>query len=278
MEKLIITAAISGAEVTKKQNPAVPYTVQETVAEAKSAFDAGAAAIHLHVRHDDGTPTQDAERFREVIAEIKIACPGVLIIPSTGGAVTMTAKERLGPVVLKPEMASLDCGTMNFGGTEIFVNTEQMIIEFAQIMRENGVRPELECFDKSMIDMVARLAGLGHLSPPFNFNLVMGVIGGISATPRDLSFLLGSLPAGATACVTATGKNQFRQAAVAIASGVHVRVGLEDNLYLEKGRLAKNNGELVAKTVQLARLIGRDIASSAEARTFLSLPEQGARA
>ena len=115
MEKLIITAAICGAEVTKKHNPAVPYTVEEMVREAKSAFEAGAAVIHVHVREDDGTPTQDRERFRVVLDAIKEACPGVILIPSTGGAVGMTAEERLQPTELFPEMATLDCGTCNFG-------------------------------------------------------------------------------------------------------------------------------------------------------------------
>ena len=153
MEKLIITAAICGAEVTKEHNPNVPYTVEEIVREAKSAYDAGASVIHLHVREDDGTPTQSKERFKMCIDAIKEACPDAIIQPSTGGAVGMTDEERLQPVFLKPEMASLDCGTCNFGGDEIFVNTENMIINFSKYMIENGVKPECEFFDKSMIDM-----------------------------------------------------------------------------------------------------------------------------
>ena len=127
MEKLIITAAICGAEVTKEHNPNVPYTVEEIGREAESAYNAGASIIHLHVRYDDGTPTQDKERFRECIEEIKKRCPDVIIQPSTGGAVGMSDEERLQPVELLPEMASLDCGTLNFGGDEIFVNTETTI-------------------------------------------------------------------------------------------------------------------------------------------------------
>ena len=121
MEKLIITAAICGAEVAKENSPAVPYTVEEMVREAKSAYDAGAAVIHVHVRWDDGTPTQDRERFRVVLDAIKAACPGVILIPSTGGATGMTPEERLQPTELFPEMATLDCGTCNFGD-DIFVN------------------------------------------------------------------------------------------------------------------------------------------------------------
>ena len=130
MEKLIITAAICGAEVLKEHNPAVPYTVEEIVREAKSAYDAGASIIHLHVRYDDGTPTQDKARFSEMIQAIKAVIPDVIIQPSTGGAVGMTNDERLQPTELKPEMATLDCGTLNFGGDEVFMNTENTIKYF----------------------------------------------------------------------------------------------------------------------------------------------------
>ena len=140
--KVIITAAISGAEVTQEMNPSVPYTVEEFVREAKSAYDAGAAVIHLHVREDDGTPTQDRDRFAEIIDAIKAECTDVIIQPSTGGATGMTADERLQPTELKPEMASLDCGTLNFGGDEIFIKTENMIIEFAARMRARNSLPE----------------------------------------------------------------------------------------------------------------------------------------
>ena len=135
MEKLIITACICGAEVTKEQNPAVPYTVEEIAREAKSAYDAGAALIHLHVREDDGTPTQSKERFEACIKAIKEVCPDVIVQVSTGGAVGMTNEERLQPLLLNPEMATLDCGTCNFGGDEIFVNTENMIIDAPQVWR-----------------------------------------------------------------------------------------------------------------------------------------------
>jgi len=132
MDKLIITAAICGAEVTKENNPNVPYTVEEIGREAESAYRAGASIIHLHVRYDDGTPTQDKERFRLCMEEIRRRCPDVIIQPSTGGAVGMSNDERLQPIELLPEMARLDCGTLNFGGDEIFVNTENTIKYFGQ--------------------------------------------------------------------------------------------------------------------------------------------------
>ncbi len=271
MEKLIITAAISGAEVTKEMNPAVPYTIEEIAREAKAAYDAGASVIHLHVRWDDGTPTQDKSRFDEAFNAIKKVCPDVIILPSTGGAVGMTAEERLQPIELKPEIATLDCGTCNFGGDDIFVNTENMNIAFAKRMQEMGVKPELEVFEKGMIDNALKLAKKGLLNDPLHFNIVLGVNGAMAATPRDLVYMVDSLPKGATWCGTGIGRSEFDLAAVSIVMGGNVRVGFEDNLYLEKGVLAKNNGELVEKVVKLANILKREIASPADARRILGL-------
>lgn len=271
MEKLIITAAICGAEVLKEHNPAVPYTVEEMVREARSAYDAGASLIHLHVRYDDGTPTQDKERFREVIDAIRAELPDVIIQPSTGGAVGMSNDERLQPTELRPEMATLDCGTLNFGGDEVFMNTENTIKYFGERMISLGIKPELEVFDKSMIDMALRLHKKGYISKPMHFDLVMGVNGGISGELRDFVFMRGSLPEDATYTVAGIGRYEFPLAMAAIIDGGHVRVGFEDNVYLSKGVLAKSNGELVAKVVRMARELGREIATPAEARKILGL-------
>ena len=271
MEKLIITAAISGAEVLKEHNPAVPYTVEECVREAKSAYDAGASIIHLHVRHDDGTPTQDKNRFEEVIKAIQAACPDVIIQPSTGGAVGMTDDERLQPIELNPEMATLDCGTLNFGGDEVFMNTENTIKYFGDRMIDRDIKPELEVFDKSMIDMALRLHKRGHIKSPMHFDFVMGVNGGISGTLRDFVFLRGSIPVDATYTVAGMGRFEMQLALAAIIDGGHVRVGFEDNVYLSRGVLAKSNGELVEKVVRLSKELGREIATPAEAREILCL-------
>ncbi len=273
MEKLIITACISGAEVTKAQNPAVPYTIAEIGREAASAYQAGASIIHLHVREDDGTPTQNKARFSLSIKEIRRMCPDVIIQPSTGGAVGMSTEERLQPIELNPEMASLDCGTCNFGGDDIFVNTENMIKLFATKFNERGIKPECEVFDKGMIDMAIRLNLQGFIHSPMHFNLVMGVNGGISGTPRDLLFMTESLPLGSTFTVCGIGRTEFPMITLSILLGGHIRVGFEDNLYLSKGILAKSNGELVAKSVQIARELGREIASPSEARQILGIPE-----
>jgi len=271
MEKLIITAAICGAEVTKEHNPAVPYTVEEIVREAVSAYDAGAAVIHIHVREDDGTPTQDRERFRVCMDAIKKERPDVIMIPSTGGAVGMTAEERLQPTELFPEMATLDCGTCNFGD-EVFENTIPMIRAFGKRMIENNIKPEYECFEMGHLETALHLAARGHVpGAPMQFNFVLGVPGCASASVENLVWMANRIPADATWTATGIGRHEFPLAVHAIAMGGHVRVGFEDNLYLSRGVLAKSNGELVDKVVQMAKLLGREIANPAEARRILNL-------
>ena len=275
MEKLIITAAICGAEVTKEQNPAVPYTVEEIVREAKSAVDAGAAIVHLHVREHDGTPTQSKARFKTRIDAIYEVCPDVILIPSTGGAVGMTAEERLQPTELFPEMATLDCGTCNFGD-EVFENTMPMMRDFGKRMLENQIKPEYECFEMGHLETVLNMAKKGQVpGAPMQFNFVLGVPGCTPATVPNLCWLVNAIPAGSTWTATGIGRHAFTLAAPAIAMGGNVRVGFEDNLYLERGVLAKSNGELVAKVVRIAKELGREIATSAEARKILNLKAKG---
>ncbi|MDO5301150.1 MAG: 3-keto-5-aminohexanoate cleavage protein [Tissierellia bacterium] len=272
MEKLIITAAICGAEVTKEQNPMVPYTVEEIVREAKSAYDAGASIIHLHVREDDGTPTQSKARFEECIDAIRKVCPDAIIQPSTGGAVGMSDMERLEVTELHPEMATLDCGSCNFGGDEVFLNSDTTIRNFGRIMQERGVKPEVEVFDKGMVDLAKGYIKEGVITQPTHFDFVMGVQ--LAATVPDLAYIAGSVPEGSTWTVAGVGKNQFPMATAGILMGGHVRVGFEDNLYIEKGKLAESNGQLVEKVVTIAKLLGREIATPAEAREILSLPKR----
>ncbi len=271
MNKLIITCAISGAEVTKKDNPFVPYTIEETVREAYEAYLAGAAIIHLHVRHDDGTPTQSKTRYQAVIDQIKAKCPDVIIQPSTGGAVGMTRDERLEPTELDIEMATLDCGTLNFGGDQIFVNTENDIKYFAKIMKERNIFPELECFEKGHIDLVLRLNKKGFIHEPMHFSFVLGVNGGMTGEARDFHFLRESIPSHATFSVAGIGRYEFPLAELAISYGGHVRVGLEDNIYIEKGVLAEGNQALVKKVVELAKKYNREIATPDEARQILGI-------
>ncbi|WP_026893526.1 3-keto-5-aminohexanoate cleavage protein [Clostridiisalibacter paucivorans] len=269
MEKLIITAAICGAEVTKENNPAVPYTVEEIGKEAEAAYKAGASIIHLHVREDDGTPTQSKERFKACMDEIKRRCPDVIVQPSTGGAVGMSDEERLQPTELMPEMATLDCGTLNFGGDEIFVNTETTIKNFATIMKERNIKPEIEVFDKGMVDAAIKYHKQGFIEGPLHFNFVLGVA--MSATARDLSYMVDSIPEDATWTVAGIGRHEFPMAAIAIAMGGNVRVGFEDNVYIEKGKMANSNAELVEKVVRIANELGREIATPDETRKILSI-------
>ncbi len=271
MEKLIITAAICGAEVTKASNSAVPYTVEEMVREAKSAYEAGAAILHIHVREDDGTPTQDRERFRVVMDAIRKELPDVIMIPSTGGAAGMSPEERLQPTELFPEMATLDCGTCNFGD-EIFDNTMPTMRAFGKRMLENDIKPEYECFEIGHLDTILTMAKKGEVpAHPMQFNFVLGVNGCTPATIPNLCHLVSQIPAGSTWTVTGVGKSAWTMAAAGIAMGGNVRVGFEDNVYLGKGHKAASNGELVAKVVRMAKELGREIATPAEAREILSL-------
>ena len=226
------------------------------------------------MREDDGTPTQSAERFKLCMNAIREACPDVIIQPSTGGAVGMSDEERLQPLALNPETATLDCGTCNFGGDDIFVNTENTIINFARQMTEKNVKPECEVFDKGMVDMTLRLAAKGVIPQPLHFNFVMGVNGGIAATHTNLLFLVNSLPQNATFTVSGTGRAQLPMAVMSMLLGGHVRVGFEDNVYLSKGRLLKSNGEMVEKIVRIAKELGREIAAPDEARELLGIPKK----
>ena len=276
MDKLIITAAICGAEVTKEQNPNVPYTVEEIVREAKSAVDAGAAIVHLHVRHDDGTPTQSRDRFQECEEAIYKECPNVILIPSTGGAVGMSPEERLQSTDTTPlpEMATLDCGTCNFGD-EIFDNTMPTMRAFGKRMMERGIKPEYECFEMGHLDTILTMARKGQVpGAPMQFNFVLGVPGCTPATVDNLCWLVKNIPAGSTWTATGIGRYAFQLAAPAIVMGGNVRVGFEDNLYLERGVLAKSNGELVDKVVRMAKLLGREVANSDEAREILGLKQR----
>lgn len=270
-EKLIITACICGAEVTKEQNPAVPYTVAEIAREAQLAYLAGASIIHLHVRNDDGTPTQSTDRYKACIDAILQLCPDVIVQVSTGGSVDMKYEERMQPLLLHPEMATLDCGTCNFGYDDIFVNTQKMIVDFAHFMKEHHIKPELEVFDKGMVDTVLHLHEKGIIAAPMHFDFVLGVSGAMAATERNLEFMAGSLPAGSTWTASGIGRYEFPVIEKAIALGGHVRVGLEDNLYIAPKELASSNGVLVEKAVMLAKKYNRDIASPQEARNILHI-------
>lgn len=271
MDKLIIICAITGAETTKEHNIAVPYTPKEMAESAYEAYIAGASIIHLHARKDDGTPTQDKETFKIIIDEILNKCPDVIIQVSTGGAVGMTRDERLDVLNLKPEMATLDCGTLNFGGDDIFVNTENDIKYFAEKMNNLNVRYEMECFEKGHIDTTLRFIKKGIIQNHLHYSFVLGVRGGMTGEERDFIFMKESIPTNATFSVAGIGKYEFSLAELSIKHGGHVRVGLEDNIYLEKGVLAKSNAELVKKVVEMAKKYKREIATPEDTRRILEM-------
>lgn len=266
---LIITVAAIGAETTREQTPYLPITAEEIGEEAKKIRDAGACMIHLHVRKEDGTPTQDKEVFKRAIEEIRKRTD-IIIQVSTGGAVWMTADERARPLELNPQMASLTVGTCNFGD-EVFSNPFPLIRRLAQIMKERDIVPEIEIFDVGFLDNVRLLIKQGVLTPPLHFDFVMGVPGAMGADEQLLDFLISRLPEGSTWSVAGVGRYEFLMAELAIKKGGHVRVGLEDNIYLEKGVLAKGNAELVKKVVEMADKMNRPIATLEEAKRILRL-------
>jgi 3-keto-5-aminohexanoate cleavage enzyme len=270
MQKLIITCALTGAEVTREHNPNLPITPDEIAESAYECWQAGASIVHVHARKEDGTPTQDKEIYRQIIEKIKAKCD-VIVQVSTGGAVGMTPEERLQPVTLRPEMATLTVGTVNFGD-DVFMNTPKDIEHFARTMQEYGVRPEFEVFEVGMITNAMRLVKKGLAAAPLHFDFVMGVPGAIAGTPENLMHLISQLPEGASWSVAGVGKSQLPLSVMAILLGGHVRVGFEDNIYYEKGVLAKSNAQFVERVVRLAKELGREVATPDEARKMLGLP------
>lgn len=264
---LMITAAICGAEVFRDQTPHIPYTPTELADEAVRCWEAGATMVHLHVREPDGRPSQRADLFAETMERIRARCP-MLVQFSTGGAVGMSVAERADAVRLRPDMATLTTGSVNFGD-EVFVNRPPDVRAIAARLREFAVKPEVECFDTGMVDAALRLAKDGLLDLPAHFNFVLGMPGGMGGTVQHLDFIRSLLPAGSTWSVAGIGRWEMPLAAHAIRHGGHVRVGLEDNLFVAKGVLAKGSYELVEQVVALAAAGGRRLASVADARLLL---------
>jgi len=269
MDKLIITVALTGAEVSKADQPALPITPQEIAIAAEACAEAGASIVHLHARLLDGTPTQDKAVYRDIIAAVRERCD-LIIQVSTGGAVGMMAQERLEPVQLQPEMATLSMGSVNFGN-DVFMNHPADMEVFAKAMAEHGVKPELEIFDAGMIATAIRWIKKGLLPANAHFDFVLGVPGAMPATPEALMYLKSQLPAGATWTVAGMGPAQLQLGTMAIVLGGHVRVGFEDNVYFRKGELATSNAQLVQRIADISRLLERAVATPDEARCILGL-------
>jgi 3-keto-5-aminohexanoate cleavage enzyme len=268
-DTVVITAAIVGAEVTRAQNPHVPYTAEEIAEEARRCADAGAAVVHLHVRTDDGRASQDAARFRAAVEAIR-ARTDLVVQVSTGGAVGMALEERLGGLEARPEMATLICGSINFGD-EVFENSLPDMREVARRIRTAGAQPELELYELGHLDNALLLERAELIAHPFWVQLVLGVPGALGARERVLRFFVGELPPGAHWGVAAVGRHQAPMLALALELGGHVRVGLEDNIYLERGVLAQGSAPFVERIARQARERGRSVASAHEVRAALAL-------
>lgn len=269
MDKLIITAALTGAEVTRTQQPHLPITPVEIGIAAAECAAAGAAIVHVHGRLADGTPTQDQAVYRQIIEEVRKRCD-VIVQVSTGGAVGMSAQERLAPVTLKPEMATLSMGSVNFGG-DVFMNPPADMEVFAREIQAHGVKAELEVFDSGMLATAKRWLAKGLLQNPAHFDFVLGIPGAMAGTPQALMYLLSELPAGASWTVAGIGAAQLPLATLAIVLGGHVRVGFEDNVYYRKGELASSNAQLVARIARIAQELDRPLATPSEARALLGI-------
>jgi 3-keto-5-aminohexanoate cleavage enzyme len=268
MDPLIITCAPVGAEVTLDQTPYLPHTPKLLGETARAVREAGGSIVHVHCRNDDGSNTHSVQRFSDAFAAIR-ANSDLIVQFSTGGAIGMSPDERAGVLQLKPEMATLTCGSVNFGD-DIFENSFPIMRTLLARMNEFGVRPELEIFDKGHLANARRLEKEGLLTFPQHVDLVLGVPGGLEATVANLCDLVDDLPARCTWSVAGIGRQQLPMAMAAIAMGGHVRVGLEDNLYYSKGRLARNE-ELVARVARISEEAGRPVATPDQAREILGL-------
>jgi len=297
-DKAIITAAITGSIHTTSMSPYLPITPKQIADDAVRAYEAGAAVCHIHARDPEtGRPTPDTNLIREIITSIKSRCNMVVCI-TTGGGLGMTAEQRLVPVsTFKPELASFNAGSINFAlfhalerykefkfdwekqylaMTEdfIFPNTFKSMREFTVIFNEHGTKPEFEVYDSGMVNNVAFLIERGYVKKPVYIQYVMGILGGITASPENLLFLVDytkRLIGYFEFSVCVAGRAQFPICNLSILLGGNCRVGLEDNLYLERGVLAKSNAEQVAKIIRIARELGIDPASPDEARSILGL-------
>ena len=288
MENLIITAAVTGALTTRQHNPNLPHTPEEIARAAIDSWKAGAAVVHLHARDPvSGQPLQKAALFAKIIRIIRNECD-IIINTSTGGGPGIPLDDRIGIIpelssdpATKPEMASLNCGSLNVGmldrkKREFILNDVQMnpwasMLQFADTLKQYSLTPELEVYDTAMINNALVLRSLDALKEPLHFQFVLGVLGGLQATVENLVFLKNSIPANATWSLIAAGLSIFTLGPVAIALGGHVRTGLEDGVHIEKGVLANDSAQMVARIARISKEMGRDVATPQDARRILGL-------
>ncbi len=279
-DKVIITCALTGAVTTKRQCAAIPYTAEEIGEEARRAYEAGAAVVHVHGREDDGRPSYRQGVFEDYKREIEKRCP--VIINFSTGAVGLSKEERIAHVrATRPAIGALNMGSMNYAKYSskrkdfifafVFQNPFEEIIYYLKEMTAVGVRPECEVFDTGHVESLSPLIDMGLMKPPIDVNLVMGVMGGMPADTDMLAFISRRLPPGAVWKTTPVSHNTWPMTAASLALGGNVRVGLEDNFYLPSGKMVASNGDLVIQAARMARDIGREPATVEEARKTLGL-------
>jgi uncharacterized protein (DUF849 family) len=281
---VVITNSISGAVANRDQCPAIPYTPEEYAAEARRAVDEGAVMIHIHARRPDGVPSYEVEDFRAITEAILAEVDDVIVNYSTG-AIGIPVEKRLAYLrELRPDVAALNMGSMNYAKYSrkrkqfvfkaVFANPFDEIIEFLTVMNELGIKPEHECFDLGHLGSLPPLIDMGVLEEALHIDCVMGVIGGAPPTPRNLAAMADNVPAGSHWGVIGISRDQWTLVASALTLGGSIRVGLEDNFYLPDGEMARSNGDLVAKARQMTEDAGRRPATVAEAREILGAPRR----
>ncbi len=279
-DKVILTCALTGVAATRKQCPAIPYTPQEIAEEAYRAYQAGASVVHIHAREDDGRPSHRVEVYKAIQENIRKKCD--LIINFSTGAIDIPKEDRIKHVTeLKPEIGALNMGSMNYAKYNwekkqmvfdwCFENKFETILYYLQNMNQAGVKPELECFDVGHTESIWPLIDMGVLKRPIQFSFIVGVLGGLSANARNLAYQASIIPEDSTWEVIGISHDQWKMVAAALSLGGNVRVGLEDNFYVEPGKMASSNGELIEKAAKMCREVGREVATTAEARELLSL-------
>ncbi|MEM0007594.1 MAG: 3-keto-5-aminohexanoate cleavage protein [Candidatus Bathyarchaeia archaeon] len=273
---MIITVAPTGSGPMWKETPYLPITPEQIAEEAVKAYEAGAAVAHIHVRNPKTKePYPDVNLYREVVERIREKCDMIIQLTTGGGGpYGISLEQRMCALELNPEFASLNVATMTFGNS-VFLNPPDVVEKIAKMMLERNIKPEIECYDVGHINLALQLFEKGLLKEPLRFGLVLGVRGGIPATPENLMHMVKALPQNCRWNVIAVGgKVQFKLLTLGMILGGDVRVGMEDNIYLAKGVLAKSNAELVAKVVRIAKELGIEIATPSEARKLLGLPQK----
>ena len=275
MDKLIITAAITGSRNTRDIAPYIPITPEEITESAIECWNAGASIVHIHVRDPkNGLGTQDLELFRRVVTPLRQKTDLILSLTTSGiGGRNFSIEQRLIPLELQPRLASLDAGSINLGGG-VFSNPPEFLDAAAKKMKEKGVKPEIEIFDLGMIVTALRMREEKKMDDPLYFQFVLGTPWGAPATPKSFLHLYEHIPSNANWSVIGIGRGHLPMSMMGLIMGGHIRVGMEDNIYYEKGVLAKTNAQFVERIVRISREYGREVASPGEARKILGLEQQ----